>query len=394
MTEITEQELVQRAENLLDSFAPGPVDDRQLREARFDSGLAFVHFRHGDGGLGAHSSAQAAVDAVFSSAGFDDWRDTNVIGLGMAAPTLHEYGTPEQRNLLRPLFSGEHIWCQLFSEPGAGSDLAALATSAVSDGDDWIINGQKVWTSLAHVARYGILIARHDPALPKHEGLTYFILDMSLPGVEVRPLRQITGEAEFNEIFLTDVRVPDCARVGDVGMGWAVALTTLANERTSLGNTGGERGSGPIGEAVELWQLATAQGHAEPELLDRLLALWCRAESTRLMNINAGRDSSVGPRGSLAKLQMAELNQAIYDLCIDLMGADGILYDTYAETQPSRTSVHGGGDPRRAFLRTIANSLEGGSSEIQRTIIGERVLGLPPEPRADKGIPWKEVRRS
>jgi alkylation response protein AidB-like acyl-CoA dehydrogenase len=392
--EVTVHDLVGRAQDLLRRLPPSSTADRRLREARFDEGLAFVHFRPGIGGVGARPSAQAAVDQVFISAGCEEWRDANVIGLGMAAPTIHEHGTPAQHELLRPLFSGEHIWCQLFSEPGAGSDLASLATSAVRDGDDWVVNGQKVWTSLGHVARYGLLLARHDPTAPKHKGLTYFILDMTLPGVEVRPLRQMTGEAEFNEVFLTGVRIPDSARLGDVGAGWQVALTTLANERASLGSTVGSRGSGPIGQAVKLWQEATHQGWVEPELLDRLLQLWCRAEGARLLSISASKEDKVGPNGSLAKLQMAELNQAIYDLCIDLMGTEGILYDSYAETQPSRAGVHGGADPRRAFLRTIANSIEGGTSEIQRTIIGERILGLEQEPRADKGLPWNEARRS
>jgi alkylation response protein AidB-like acyl-CoA dehydrogenase len=390
----TARDLVRQARDLLRRFPPASTSDRHLREARFDEGLAFVHFRPGCGGQAAHPSAQAAVDDVFTSAGCDDWRDANVIGLGMAAPTIHDYGTPAQQELLRPLFSGEHIWCQLFSEPGAGSDLASLATSAVRGGGGWIVNGQKVWTSLGHVARYGLLLARHDPAVPKHKGLTYFILDMTLPGVEVRPLRQMTGESEFNEVFLTDVRVPDSARLGDVGAGWGVALTTLANERASLGTAAGGRGSGPIGQAVGLWHQAARERPVEPELLDRLLQLWCRAEAARLLGIRASQDGSVGPNGSLAKLQMAELNQSIYDLCIDLMGWQGILYDSYAETQPTRTSVHGGADPRRAYLRTMANSIEGGTSEIQRTIIGERILGLQPEPRPDKGLPWNEVRRS
>ncbi|CAN3128005.1 Acyl-CoA dehydrogenase family protein [Mycobacterium sp. smrl_JER01] len=393
MAEVLQSDLVRMAEQLL-TAQPSGADERHVREARFDAGLAFVNFRVGDGGLSAPQSAQAAVDAVFTAAGYSDWRDANVIGLGMAAPTLHEYGTAEQRRLLRPLFSGEHVWCQLFSEPGAGSDLASLATSAVRDGDEWIVNGQKVWTSLGHIARYGLLLARTDPSAPKHKGLTYFILDMSLPGVDVRPIRQMTGEAEFNEVFISDVRVPDSMRVGDVGAGWAVALTTLANERTSLGSVNEDRCSGPISQAVTLYQEAARSGPVEPATLDRLIDLWCRAEAARLMNTSAGNDDSVGPRGSLAKLQMAELNQAIYDLCIDLMGPQGILFDSYALTQPTAAGVHGGGEPRRAYLRTLANSIEGGTSEIQRNIIAERLLGLPAEPRADKDLAWNQTRRS
>ena len=389
---MTRETLVARAEDLLRRMPPNSTADRELREARFDEGLAFVHFRMGNGGSDADPALQGSVDEVFAAAGCTQWRDANIIGLGMAAPTICEHGTQQQRALLRPLFSGEHIWCQLFSEPGAGSDLAALATSAVRDGDDWIVNGQKVWTSLAHVARHGLLLARTDPDVPKHRGLTYFLLDMTLPGVEVRPLRQLTGEAEFNEVFLTDVRVPDSARLGSIGDGWKVAMTTLTNERVSLGSAVEPRGGGPIGQAVELWRTAAAAGTVEQETTDRLVALWCRAESARLMNLRVA-DQAANPRGSLAKLRMAELNQAIYDLCIDLMGIDGILYDTYEQIQPDATSVHGGGEPRRAFLRTLANSIEGGTSEVQRTIIAERLLGLPPEPRLDKDLAWKDVPR-
>ena len=382
------------AREFLREHPPELADERELREARFDAGLAFVSYRPGLGGLGVHQAWQVAVDDVFRSAGLSDWRDANVIGLGMAAPTIYRHGSPEQHKLLRPLFSGEHIWCQLFSEPGSGSDLASLASSARRDGDDWIVNGQKVWTSLGHVARYGLLLARTDPGVVKHRGLTFFLLDMTLPGVTVRPLRQLTGDAEFNEVFLTDVRVPDSARIGPVGGGWSVALTTLANERTSLGASIGARSSGPIGQAIELWRVRTQVGFAEPELLDRLIRLWCRSEVLRLMSVDSRNRGGTGPEGSLAKLQMAEINQAIYDLCIDLMGVEGILYDTFAETQPAHAGVHGGGDVRRAFLRTLANSIEGGTSEIQRTIIGERILGLAQEPRVDKDRPWNEVPRS
>ena len=210
----------------------------EFLSARFDAGLAAVHYPVGHGGLGLPRALQPAADAEFASAGapqLDPRR--NVIGLGMAAPTIIAFGTDEQIDRwLKPLWLAEEIWCQLFSEPGAGSDLAGLATRAVRDGDEWIVNGQKVWTSLAHEARWGLLLARTDPDVPKHAGLSYFVIDMHGPGVEVRPLRQLTGEAEFNEVFLTDARVPDANRLGDVGAGWRVANATLMNERVSIGS--------------------------------------------------------------------------------------------------------------------------------------------------------------
>jgi alkylation response protein AidB-like acyl-CoA dehydrogenase len=262
----------------------------------------------------------------------------------------------------------------------------------------WIVNGQKVWTTLAHVARWGLLLARTDPEQPKHRGLTYFLLDMQSPGVEVRPLRQLTGEAEFNEVYLDDVFVPDELVLGGVGEGWRVAMTTLMNERLSLGGRIIERGEGPIGQAVEAYRSAQQRGEAEPADLDRLMQLWLRAEAARLTNVRAAdaqQRGTPGPQASIAKLQMAELNKAAYDLAMDLLGPDALQFGSYAETRPEFAAVHGGsGDVRYDYLRSLANSIEGGTSEILRNILGERVLGLPPEPRLDKDIPWTKVRRS
>ncbi|HMD23866.1 MAG TPA: acyl-CoA dehydrogenase family protein, partial [Streptosporangiaceae bacterium] len=202
----------------------GFYDRLKFLQDRFDAGLAFVHYPEGAGGLGAPRELQPLVDDAFAAAGAPDNRPASIpIGLGMAAPTILAHGTPGQRDrYLRALWTGEEVWCQLFSEPGAGSDLAGLATRAVRDGDDWVINGQKVWTSMAREARWAILLARTDIEVPKHRGLTYFISDMTAPGIEIRPLRQMTGEAEFNEVFLTDVRIPDTQRLGEVGDGWRV----------------------------------------------------------------------------------------------------------------------------------------------------------------------------
>lgn len=371
--------------------------DRNFREALFDAGLAMVTFAPGHGGRALDSSLQARVNELLAHAGAPDHTARNVIGLGMAMPTIHAHGSDALKNRhLRPCFSGEHIWCQLFSEPGAGSDLAGLATRAERDGDHFVINGQKVWTSLGHVADYGILLARTDPEVPKHRGLTFFVLDMTSPGVEVRPLRQLTGESEFNEVYLTDVRIPADNVVGEIGQGWKVALTTLANERASLGGHQTQRGGGPIGQAVQTYRLALARGEATSHDFDRLVTLWARSEAARLTNVRAAAQigRQPGPQGSIAKLQMAELNKAIYELCVDLSGDAGLLIDDYDDVAPDFAAVHGGSDVRKAYLRSLANSIEGGTSEIMRNILGEHVLGLPQEPRLDRDIPWKETARS
>ena len=324
----------------------------------------------------------------------------NIIGLGMVAPTIVAHGTDrQQQRYLRPLFTCEEIWCQLFSEPGAGSDVAGLATRAVRDGDEWVLNGQKVWTTVAHLASFGLLLARTDPDQPKHRGITAFLVDMHAPGVDVRPLFQMTGEAEFNEVFFTDARVPDADRLGGEGDGWRVALTTLMNERVAIGGGVGRRGQGPIGDAVRLWR-ERWQGDPSPHaaaLRDRLMAAWTRNEVARLTNLRASvarRAGTPGPEGSVAKLTYAEENKRTYELCVDLLGADGMLYGSdYPKIRPAGVAI-GTPDVHKAFLRVRANSIEGGTSEVMRNILGERVLGLPGEPRADKSTAWKDVPRS
>jgi alkylation response protein AidB-like acyl-CoA dehydrogenase len=387
------------ARELLVTHPVATTPDRELRAARFDAGLAFVHFDVGFGGRSGSISDQADVEEVFTAAGAADWSARNVIGLGMAAPTIHAHGADEQkRRYLRPLFTGEEIWCQLFSEPGAGSDLAGLATRAVPVDGGWRVSGQKVWTTLAHVARWGLLLARTDPEQPKHRGITYFLLDLTSPGVDVRPLRQLTGEAEFNEVYLDDVFVPDAAVLGTVGGGWPVAMTTLMNERVSLGGRSVPRGSGPSAGLVETFREAHAAGRAGDAELDRVMRLWLRAEAARLTNLRAAeqaRRGTPGPEGSIAKLEMAEGNKAIYDLCVELRGSDALTYRGYAEVRPDAAAVHGGsGDVSYDYLRSLANSIEGGTSEVLRNVIGERVLGLPPEPRTDKDTPWSQLPRS
>ena len=390
-----EADVSRRVEDLLAANPPGRTDRQAFLGAQFDAGLAWVAFPEGSGGLGLAPKLQRVVDTALAKAGApapDVAR--NIIGHGMAAPTIVAHGTPEQRaRYLKPLFTGQEIWCQLFSEPGAGSDLAGLSTRAIRDGDEWIVNGQKVWTTLAHIARFGLLVARTDPDVPKHRGLTYFVLDMQAEGVDVRPLRQLTGDAEFNEVYMNDVRVPDDARLGGEGEGWRVSMTTLMNERVAIGGGRAKRGSGAIAQAVDVWR---STGSDDPVQRDKLMKLWVAAEVNRLTNMRAGqlaRAGTPGPEGSVGKLAFAELNQAISELCVDLMGAEGQLYTDY--DSPRRESVgFFTGDPRYFFLRSRANSIEGGTSEVLRNILGERVLGLPGEPRTDKDLPWRDVPRS
>jgi alkylation response protein AidB-like acyl-CoA dehydrogenase len=255
-----------------------------------------------------------------------------------------------------------------------------------------------VWNTLAHIADRGMLVARTDPDLPKHKGLTYFALDMHAPGVEVRPLRQMTGEAEFNEVYLTEVRVPDADRIGDVGEGWRVAMTTLSNERTTIGGGTGTpgAGSGAIAEAIRLFQSEGSRRH--PVDRDRLMRLWTESEALRMTNMRASQNRKAGnpgPEGSIAKLMFAEVNKRIYDLCIDLLGADGLVgYDYTMRRSEGLGLIGPAGTSRKLFLRSRANSIEGGTSEIQRNILGERILGLPGDVRVDKELPWAKVPRS
>jgi len=371
-----------------------PADTRPFWEAQFDAGLAWVHFPPGYGGLGVSPALQTLVYERLDAAGASRANQArNILGYGMGAPTVVTHGTEEQkRRWLRPLFTAEEIWCQLFSEPSAGSDVAGLATRAVRDGDEWIVNGQKVWTTLAHTAKWGMLLARTDPDVPKHKGLTYFVVDMDQPGVEVRPLRQITGEAEFNEVYFTDARIPDAYRLGAVGEGWRVALTTLMNERVAIGSAVPRRGEGAIGMAVDLWR---AHG-GDAARRDELMRLWVEAEVLRLTNERAARArraGTPGPEGSTAKLHWADLNKRIYSFCVDLMGPEGMLYpEGYGFRVPDETAM-GRRSPQMNYLRARANSIEGGTSEIMKNILGERVLGLPGEPRMDKDLPWREVTR-
>ena len=387
-------------DELIAAFPPATTDPVVFLGEQFDCGLAWAHFPVGHGGLGGNPSHHRDVLRRLSKVGAPSANARNVIGYGMVAPTIAEHGTEWQKErFLRPLFTGEEIWCQLFSEPGAGSDVAALATRAELDGDEWVLNGQKVWTTLAHESTFGLLIARSNPDVPKHRGITAFLVDMHAPGVEVLPLYQATGEAEFNECFFSDVRVPDVMRLGGVGEGWSVSITTLMNERVSIGGTVPPRGSGLIGEAVKMWQKKWADREDRHAIAVRseLLQSWVRNEVARLTNWRASdlrKAGTPGPEGSVAKLAFAEENQKTSELCVDLMGAEGMLYGShYPRVRPTESAMTGG-DARKAFIRMRANSIEGGTSEVMRNIIGERVLGLPGEPRNDKDVAWKDVPRS
>lgn len=383
------------ARRVIAEHDPTQVPIPEYLTACYDAGLSWVHFPEGLGGLGVSRGLQAVADGILQGAGGPIPLSLNPMGYGMAAPTIREHAQSEElkRSWLRPLAATEDIWCQLFSEPGAGSDLAGLATSAVLDGDEWVVNGQKVWTSLAHRARWGLLLARSNPDVAKHKGLTYFVLDMHGPGVETRPLRQLTGQAEFNEVYLTDARIPDAHRLGDVGNGWNVAMTTLMNERSALGGSGSRRGAGTIADAVALW--ATRPDLRTPVLRDQLTQLWLRSEAQRLTAQRSratATSGGPGPEGSVGKLVGAELNQHIYSWCMDLLGAEGILYHGYG--------LHDSDDPedwrgpvQQRFLRSKANTIEGGTSEVMRNILAERILGLPGDLRADAGMPWKEIPR-
>lgn len=380
-------------DELLVAHPPEETPKQKFWGAQYDKGLAWVWHPEGFGGLGLQRRHQTRINRRLEEGGASvENRYQNLLGIAMGAGVLDAHATDDQkRRWLRPMFTNEDIWCQLFSEPGAGSDVAGLATRAMSDGDEWVVNGQKVWTTLAHIARWGLIVTRTDPEVPKHQGLTYFVVDMKAEGVDVRPLYQITGEAEFNEVFFNDVRIPDRNRIDAVGAGWRVVVTTLMNERVAIGGGGTPRESGHIGRAVEVWRESDID---DPVMRDRLLQLWAGAEAARLTSIRANELASAGipgPEGSTGKLAWADLNKEITSLTMDMLGLDGTLYpDGYELKRPEGFREHG---PQKAFLRTRANSIEGGTSEIMLNIVGERVLGLPGEPRVDKDLPWTEVPR-
>lgn len=394
MSTVSEQEVRDLTKNLVAEVG-ADAGQVEFRSAQWDAGLAMVQYPKGKGGIEAPPKLQSVVQEELRSAGvrFDSMM-INPIGIGMGLPTVLTYGSDDiHTRHLKRIFTGEDIWCQMFSEPTHGSDVAGLASRAIRDGDEWIVNGQKVWTSLAHRSSYGMLLVRTDPEVPKHKGLSYFIVDMKSPGIEIRPLYQITGDAEFNEVFFTDVRIPHSNLLGDVGDGWRVATTTLMNERVALGGSSAPKGSGTIAALTSLWN---KRGDSLPELQrrimrDRVSQLWIESEILRLTTIRARANSTIGnpgPEGSVGKLASAELNQRIWNTTMDLLGSDGMVHDP---GYPLDRSAVPSTSTSKSFLRSQANTIEGGTSDIMRNILGERVLGLPGDVRVDKAVPWKEI---
>ncbi len=390
-----EQRVSDLVDQLLAESPPKSTGPTEFLGAQFDKGLAWVHFPEGHGGLGVNPKLQKLVNERIYAEGAPNPMYRNPIGHGMTGPTVVVWGSEEQKTrYLRPLFTGEEVWCQLFSEPGAGSDFAGLSSKGVRDGDEWIVNGQKVWTTLAHLSRWGLLVVRTDSEAVKHAGLTAFVVDMHAPGVEVRPLRQMTGEAEFNEVYFTDTRIPNGEMLGNPGDGWRVSLTTLMNERVSIGGSIPQKGSGTISALTSTWDKLPAE-RKDAATLDEVMQLWSRAEVLRLTNIRANQMRKMGdpgPEGSIGKMASANLNKDIYAKVMDLLGADGMLYGSYEMVRPE--TAMGFDTLQKAFLRSRANSIEGGTTEVMLNILGERVLGLPGDVRVDRDKPWSDVPRN
>ena len=356
------------------------------QKKKYDAGWACITWNEEFGGRGA-----TAIQSVIwnqEESKYDVPQGVFQIGQGMAAPTLMTWGQPEHHERYLPkLASGEEIWCQLFSEPAGGSDLAALRTKAEKEGDDWIINGQKIWTSGAHYSDYGILVVRTDPNVAKHKGLSYFFLDMKSPGVEIKPIKQLTGGAGFNEVYFTDVRIPDSQRLGEVGQGWQVALTTLMNERAAIGGGGG-------GVNVDLaYKIASevmidGKTATQDSAVRAKLANWYVQESglkfTGYRSMTAlSKGTTPGPENSIGKLVGAPKNQEMASFCMDLMEMNGAIWDEELSKEAGLVQM--------SYMGSPGLRIAGGTDEIMANIIAERVLGLPQEPRMDKGMPFTDV---
>ena len=352
---------------------------RRWQRTKYEDGWAGISWPREYGGRGGTLIQQL----IFSQeeARFDVPHDALVVGLGWCGPAVLQHGTEAlKRQMLPPLLRGDEVWCQLFSEPAAGSDSGAMETRALRDGDEWVITGQKVWTTFAHRSDWGLCVARHDPDLPKHRGLTAFIVDMEDPGVECRPLRQMTNSANFNEVFLEGVRVPDERRVGEVGDGWRVVITTFMYERY-----GGSFSGGGIVESLRALLIESGRA-GDPEMRDRFAGLYARAQALRYNSLRlltaVSRGRLPGPEGSIMKLAGTLLLSDIYEFALDLLGPQALLVGAATPWD---------GEWQDAFLGAPGLRIGGGTDQIQRNIIGERVLGLPPDIRVDKDVPFSRV---
>ena len=359
------------------------------QKRKYDAGWACIRWPKEHGGRDATAIQQVIWNQ--EEAKFDTPDSIFAIGHGMCAPTMMTWATEEQNKRYIPkLASGEEVWCQLFSEPAGGSDLAALRTRAEKDGDDWIINGQKIWTSGAHYSDYGVLVLRTDPTAPKHQGLTYFFIDMKSPGIEVKPIRQISGGANFNEVYFTDVRVSDSQRLGAVGQGWQVALTTLMNERASIGGGGGGVNFNSVFDLASRVNIDD-----EPAIKDKnvraQLATWYAQESglkyTGYRSMTALSKGEIpGPENSIGKLVGGPKQQDMASFALDLLESSGAIWDN--------EHSDAAGMFQATYMGSPGLRIAGGTDEIMANIIAERVLGLPQDIRVDKGIPFNEVPTS
>jgi alkylation response protein AidB-like acyl-CoA dehydrogenase len=310
------------------------------------------------------------------------------IGIGMCGPTILTHGTEEQKKRWIPkMVSGEEVWCQLFSEPSAGSDLAGLRCSATRDGDNWLLNGQKTWTTGAHFCDWGVIVVRSDPSAVKHAGLTYFVVNMHAPGIEIRPITQINGGQAFNEVFFSDTPVPDDQRIDEVGNGWAVSITTLMNERASIGGSRAGAGLSELFDMALATQLEGKPAIEDPVVRDRLADFYIRSKGLQYTGYRTltalSRGTTPGPEASLGKLVGAYLGQEMGSFAVELQGISGAL------DGPEHAAMEGVW--QAMYLAMPGLRIAGGTDEILRNIIAERVLRLPPEARADKGIPFKDI---
>ena len=356
---------------------------KDWQKKKYDAGWAMLHWPREYGGIAA-----SAIERIIWSeeeSKFDVPKGIFEIGLGMCGPVMMEYASEEQKaRYLPPMAEGKEIWCQLFSEPSAGSDVAGLRSKAVQDGDNWIINGQKVWTSGAHFCDYGILVVRHDPSLAKHKGMTFFFVDMKSKGIDIKPIKQITGGSSFNEVYFNDVVIPDSQRLGEIGDGWKVAITTLMNERLAVGDANGA-------DVEEAFKWAKGQDDSGELLITNKsvrssMADWyCEAnglKNTKLRTMSAlSKGETPGPEASITKIVSANKLQDIGNFGMDSLDMSGMLKTENAEIQSFQN----------AWLGAPGLRIAGGTDEILKNIIAERVLGLPQDARADKGIPYKDI---